>query len=178
MEQNISLYIGDNASGKTRILKEIMKQEKRNNNAVVTNLNPYRLNYIPDKNKKQLLLNSNNRLVDVLIADEKIESIYDSQVKSLLELIYAKGDILLIDELDASLKTQDIVYVATAISDCRHLWKRIYINGYSDYITRVFTDYDKETYIESTNYNLYYVNDNMHITKITEEDACGYFDKI
>lgn len=177
-EQNISLFIGKTASGKTRILKEKMKQARLANEAVVTNLTECRSVYVPDLTKKQVLLDSNNLLVDNIVAKQKISSLYDANVNDIPNLVFARGDVLVLDDLDSSLMDQDIVFVSMAIADCRKLWKRIFVTGYSDLLIRLFMDVDKEDYTESVNYNLFYVSDSMKIVRVSEGDSCEYFDTI
>lgn len=175
MEQNIALYIGDNASGKTRTLKKIIKEEKQAGNAVVTNLD--NIGYILDKNKFNLLKESKSTLFDRIMIDNEINRLSDSRIKYLFDLICAKGDVLVIDELDTSISTQNMIFVCIAIADCRKLWKRIYVSGYNSDLTRLFTDYDPEECVYTTTYNLYYLEDGK-ITKVSEDDECEYFDKI
>lgn len=177
-EQNISLFIGKTASGKTRILKEKIQEARKMNDAVVTNLPEYKLAYVSDLAKKRLLLDSNNRLVNDIVMKHEVNSLYDAYISSLLDLIYARGDVLVLDDLDSSLMDQDIVFVSMAIADCRKLWKRIFVTGYSDLLIRLFMDVDKEDYTESVNYNLFYVSDSMKIVRVSEGDSCEYFDTI
>lgn len=177
MNQNISLYIGNNAAGKTRVLKSIIKNAKEHNNAVVTNIEGYQKDYATDTQKQYLLLNSNNRITNNTIGKE-LDTAYKAQIARILSLICSRGDVLVLDELDANLTNQDIVDISNAISDVRHLWKEIYINGYSNYLLRLFTDIDRDTYEETYEPNVILVDENAIQHKLSEEDMYECFDTI
>jgi Cdc6-like AAA superfamily ATPase len=133
MEQNITLYIGDSASGKTRILKQLINKAVSEGHKPVTNMKRYYdANYVPDKNKKSAIIEANTDLTERIVENEIIETDYDSYLSDILRLLYSKGDILILDEIDAMLKTQDIIDLASVLSDNRGLWNKIYIN--SDYL--------------------------------------------
>jgi hypothetical protein len=177
MEQNISLYIGDNASGKTRLLKKIIKDAMNKNETVITNIGMYNgTDCLVDNNKLQLLIDSNNELVD-RIMENNLATYYDVHVSNLLKLLYAQGDILVLDELDASLKRQDVIDISAAISDVRSLWKEIHINGYNMELLRLFTDIDREDYTENYTENIYFVS-NEEVRKLAEDEVCDAFDTI
>lgn len=177
MKQNIHLYIGDNASGKTRVLKDIIKKSKDDNKAVVTNIIPYNIEYVIDKEKKEYLRYTNNALLDKLVFDDNIQTLYEASVVKLLKLLYSKGDILVIDDLDAELIMQDILYFSIALADIRSKWDEIHVVGHTYEILRMFTDTDYEDYTESTEYNIYYV-DKMNVKHISEEETYEYLDEI
>lgn len=177
-EQNITLVIGDNASGKTRYLKKMLIEAKKDNLRVVTNIPGYKMPYGIDKERLSLIKNTNNRLIDKIVINEDIETSSDAYISDLLRLLYSRGDVLIIDELDVDLTVQEIVDVAAAISDIRKSWSRIYVNGYSEDITRIFIDKDHVTYTERYIPNILYVDENMNIQNVLEAEECEYFDKI
>ena len=53
--QNIYLYIGDNATGKTRLLKKIIKESVATSEMVVTNISDFKMPNVPDAHKKLMM---------------------------------------------------------------------------------------------------------------------------
>ena len=176
--QNIYLYIGDNATGKTRLLKEIIQKSAATSEMVVTNISEFKMPNVPDAHKRQRVFDSNNVLVERILKNEEINDAYDAYVKSLLDLICAQGDILLLDELDASLQSQDIIDMTAAISACQDLWHSIYLTGYNEYLLNVFAHYDTITECKIDEYNVYYIDGTMNTHAISEDDVYEYLDKI
>ena len=128
-EQNIIYIIGDNASGKTRYLKNIIADAKKNNYKVVTNIPGDAANYAVNKERLTLLKSLNNRLVEKIVIEKNIETSRDAYIEKLFRLFYSIGDILVIDELDINLTIQNIIDITAALSEIRKTWKKIYING-------------------------------------------------
>lgn len=177
-KQNITLIIGDNATGKTRYLVEKIIGAQKNDLSVVTNIPKYKSYYAKDEKRFALMKELNNRLVNRIVNDGKIETTEDAYINALLQLFYSRGDILIIDEFDTELTKQNITDIAAALSEIRTTWRNIYITGYSEYITRVFTEIDEENYTESYTPRILYIGDKMKPHKVTEDTECEYFDKI
>lgn len=92
--QNISLFIGNNASGKTRYLKKIIKQAMEDKQEIVTNIEGCKLvAYAYDKQKKEKVKEVSNPLVDKILIQEDIDNLYYAYVANLLQFMYAKGNI-------------------------------------------------------------------------------------
>lgn len=177
-EQNITLIIGDNATGKTRYLVKKIIEAQNNKLSVVTNILQYKGDYAIDDDRLALMIGLNNRLVDRIVNKRAIKTSEDAHINALLQLFYSRGDILIIDEFDTELTKQNITDIAAALSEIRTTWRKIYITGYSEYITRVFTEIDEENYTESYMPRILYIDDKMKPHKVTEDNECEYFDKI
>lgn len=177
--QNITLYIGDNASGKTRLLKKIIKEAKLNHKEVVTNIKELGFDaYAIDKNKYDLVKQTPNELVDEILIKNNIDTMHTALIYKILGYTYAQGDILVLDEIDSTLSSQEITYISMVLSEIRHKWEHIYVNGYSERLLRMFTTIDYENYVEKHESNIYYVTDNMNTIKIEESEAIEYIDTI
>lgn len=177
-EQNITLIIGDNATGKTRYLVEKIIEAQNNKLSVVTNILQYKVDYAIDNDRLALMIGLNNRLVDRIVNKRAIKTSEDAHIDALLRLFYSRGDILIIDEFDTELTKQNITDIAAALSEIRTTWRNIYITGYSEYITRVFTEIDEENYTESYMPRILYIGDEIKPHEVTEDNECEYFDKI
>lgn len=177
--QNIALYIGDNDYDKTQIMMKIIDTAKLQNKQVVTNIDGYRLEeYVPDKIKFYRVKNVSNDLVNKIIIKERINTLHDMFVDKIIKYLYAKGDVLVLDELDVNLSSQEIIYVSMIISEIKDLWTSIHVSGCSEYLLRLFTTIDYDNYTETYELNVYYVSDNMNSIGIAEDDVIEYIDKI
>lgn len=174
--KNITLFIGDNAYGKTRKFKQIIEECRKNEKAVVTNIEGYKLNvYMPDEEKFQKIKSINNALVDKIIIDKNIKTPSDYEIKNLVEFLYASGKILVLDEIDAAITEQEVVHLAALISQIRKCWDHIYVNGYSYRLLRMFT-YEEDD-VSNTEYNVYLVEKNQ-IRKLERDEIIESFDEL
>lgn len=177
MEQNISLYISEYTSAKTELLKNIIKQAQSDNKVVITNMAEFNQEYDTDIMKKDII-KENQRCIFKTLSDDSLDSTYREYLSSIMRLLYAKGDVLVLDKIDMHLKNQDIVDLSAAISDTRHLWDAVIISGNSNYFTRLFTNIDRESYVSTYVSNIWYVDSNMELTNVTEDEECDCFDII
>lgn len=165
----IKLYIGDNASGKTRqSIRDAIGHEYEIGtriNGLITNI-PYILtNQVTDKHRKEIIEESLfNYMLETYI--EKIG--YNPEVeeaKDLLKLLYQTGDVLLLDEIDTKINEGYTGAFLKAIYDNRDLWKKVIINGHSHILLRVFGDGKK---------NILYIDNIGNIIQLKEKDAYEY----
>lgn len=181
MKQNITLFVGDNAVGKTRKLKKIIKDCLNNEIEVVNNVVGYSTveSIDIDNEKLELIRRSNNKLYNQLNNHElNLNTRQINHIKKLFEIICSKGKVLVLDELDATLRTRDIVYIARAISSVRSLWDEIFVTGHHLNITMLFVDFNSEMEEEAYTPNIHLIGDNIEDIPITEEQANEYLDAI
>lgn len=171
MKNNIYLIIGDNATGKTRFLKNIVKCN--NKKEVVTNMSRYKKNIDVDSDKIRSVEQLNNSLYRRIDGRKDLND-YEITIRNIFELISARGDILVLDELDAGLKNNDITAICAVISETRDNWEEIYITGYSSYLDRLFNNKTVHMYIP----NYFMLDDCLQLKSISEETANAYFDTI
>lgn len=173
---NITLYIGDNASGKTRVLKNLVTEYKEKGKAVVTNIPGMGLSsYRTDDNKLNTLRGVYNELVKNNL-DIKGDKYCERMMNKLLSYTYAHGDILILDEVDVNTSPQEAVDFGMVLSEMKHTWEHIYINGYDLGLLRAFVDI--ADYIETYNPNVYYVKTVTDIIKLKEDEILEHFDII
>ncbi len=181
MKQNITLFVGDNAVGKTRKLKKIIKDCLNNEIEVVNNVVGYSTveSIEIDNEKLELIRRSNNKLYNQLNNHElNLNTRQINHIKKLFDIICSKGKVLVLDELDATLRTRDIVYIARAISSVRSLWDKIFVTGHHLNITMLFVDFNSEMEEEAYTPNIHLIGDNIEDIPITEEQANEYLDAI
>lgn len=176
MKNNITLYIGKNASGKTRILYDIALKS----NNVVTNLKNTGLpeKHGIDNNKIERLKKVQPRFYELFTENDNYLDLYSSMLKQFIKLLISNGDTLVIDDVDSIVCNLDLLDICEAISTLRDFWKEIYISGYNIKLMRVFTYTDLEDYSQKEMVNLVYVYDNMKTLNLKEDNCCEYFDKI
>jgi hypothetical protein len=176
IEQNITLVIGDNASGKTRYLKNKIEEARKNNFRIVTNIPGYESEYPIDKEKLALIKETNNRLVERIVDKVDINTSIDAYIDNILRLLYSRGDRLFIEDIDIKLTPQNIIDISTAIADIRHTWNQIYITGRNLGLTRMFVDTETFNYTETYTPNIIHIDENMIEHQVTEDEECDYFD--
>ncbi|MCM1222806.1 MAG: hypothetical protein NC548_50950 [Lachnospiraceae bacterium] len=171
--QNITLYIGDNATGKTRRLESICKTHKY----CVNNLEKYKSQrgIELDNNKVQALLDDDEYSYNNLRHSEKRNSIDAKYINELLDMICSKGDVLIIDELDANLSLSDMMDITHAINTVRPYWKAIYVSGYNGDLRSIFND-TSEDGTQVYNPNIHTIDEHDNDIELTEEQACEYID--
>lgn len=175
--QNIHLYIGDNASGKTRTLRTVIQDAQTRDLAIVTNIAQYALSaYATNPVKLSRIKKVNNELTHRLFQSESY-TYQDNMIRNILGLFSAEGDILVIDELDKCLTDQDIIHVCMILSEIRDCWREIHISGYSEHLLRMFTFVDTENLTEHTEYNVYYT-DASGVAQLKESDIIEYINTI
>lgn len=174
---NINLIIGDNAIGKTRYLKRLAGRCQENNYKVVTNIDKYNKNVVIDDNKVKLAVSKGNELIERIILNGHVKNDYDSNLKHMLELVCAKGDILIIDELEAGIDNTNMMWIIMAISDIRELWKEIWVTGYDIALMRLFLDVDEDGH-EHIEHRVYTIVNGSEIKKLAEDEIDEYFDKL
>lgn len=180
MIDNIFLYVGDNAQGKTRTLVDIIEKAKKNDLLVVTNIERYKDIYLTDDTKLDYFKSHvcNIDICRYLILNTKMKNPHEKICRNLIELLYSEGDILVLDELDASLTRHELINICDCISRVAHLWKEIHVTGFSIELLRMFTHIDYDTDTESYNENVYLIRNNREMVKLAEEDTYEYFDTI
>ncbi len=181
MLDNVVVVIGDNASGKTRYLEKISKEFLNHNLCIVSNLD--KRMYQVNQNKKDTVLELGSEYLRNLMLDGGI-NYYDLQIYNLLRYIISNGDILILDEVDAMLKEQDLIDFCSVLSQLRDCWDQIIVSGYSPNLTRLFTYIDYEDYDDGfeiafgskiSKANLLVLK-NEEVLKITNgDDAYEYF---
>lgn len=168
----ITLYIGDNAIGKTRKSIEQALGGKLNKNKIYTNIVtniPYiQVDEVLDKNKVTEIDNCNfsdqiNLEFSTIGANK-----HNTKARKIIDLLKLKGETLLLDEIDSELKEDYVSGLMLALKENKHLWKNIIINGYSDTLMQIFD-------IDTT---IYKMNQDGTITQLTEDEAYEYFDSI
>lgn len=164
MKNNVSVVIGDNATGKTRYLKKLRKDFLNMDFSVVSNF--YNFQYSADPLKVNVVLEEGKEYMEEILT-KKI-TIVDTYLQNLLQLITNVGDVLIIDELDRKLSLQGILDFCIILSQLRDYWKEIIVSGYNSALLRIFT-YDSDGYKESeeTLVNLLYLT-NKEVQKITD----------
>lgn len=177
---NIYLYVGDNAQGKTRKLNEIIEDRKNKGLLVSTNLERLKDIYMPSEEKLAYFKSDiyNVDICNYLVLGTSIKSPYDKFCRDLVELLYSEGDILVLDELDVGLSIQDIIGISECISRIAHLWKEIHVSGYNIELLRMFTHIDYDTGIQEYNENVYLVRNGLPMVKLSEEETYEYFNTI
>lgn len=174
----ITLYVGDNANGKTRKLVDIIRLSRNNDVSVVTNIEKLRRDYLIDENKLQYFKdNIYNDICKYLIFNTPAKTMHEAGCRKLVELLYSKGDILVLDELDALLEPQEITDISECISYIAPLWKDIYISGYDIKLLRMFVNTDLDNAVETYSPNVYLLKD-AAAYKLDEDDINECFDEI
>lgn len=173
MKNNISLIIGDNATGKTRYLKNRIEYYIENEIPIVTNIQDYEKFVQLDKHKVESLENLQMNRYNNLIKHNNSRD-YDGYVKGLYDLVAAAGNILILDELDYALKSNDVTLLCKAISETRHNWDAILVSGYSVLLDRLFKSEETDEYLA----NYYMIDNHLCAYSITEEQAYEYFDSL
>ena len=173
----ITLYIGDNGSGKTRKLLEIAKTSMSNDLMVVTNLPALKRDYLIDENKLQYFKdNIYNDMCKHLVLETPAKTMHESSCRRLVELLYSKGDVLILDELDCMITRQEMIDICDCLSCISSLWKDIYVSGYDSDLTRMFVQIDEDNF-ETYNPNVYLMEDGV-ARRIAEEDIDDCFDEL
>ena len=141
---DITVYIGDNASGKTRksIEKALGHKFIRGNKErdLITNI-PYIItDKIPNKEKREIIRESD--FSDILrTVTRRTGFNHDiAEAERLLYLLELEGKVLLLDEIDSKLNEGYVANYLNTVYENRHLWDRVVVNGHSPYISRVFGD--------------------------------------
>lgn len=163
MRNNIYCIIGDNASGKTRFLTHLCEE----NTGVVTNLPIGGGGYFECLDKSNIL-----RATELKPISFGEELWYSSHLSNLYKMIVAKGNYLVLDELDSCLLADDLLRLCACISELRDCWKGIYVSGFSSYLDRLFSR--ESTHERLCNYCI--VDLGLNLVPITEEDADECFD--
>jgi hypothetical protein len=182
MKNNITLVIGDNASGKTRYLNSLKESYRKSGLKVVTNLDKYdNINAACDMQKYKLFREEGTEYFNSLF-DSPILFGDDKYVKSIIDLPVQVGDILIIDNIDHLVTRQQLIDLCSTLSQIRDYWQRIIVSGYNYEIERIFTkkDFDEDLgYYEQTLYNCVYLDKDGNITELTDEgEVDEYMDKI
>ena len=173
----ITLYIGDNGSGKTRQLVNIIETSMNNGLSVVTNIPTFRGNYVIDEVKLQYFKdNIYNDMCKHLVLETPAKTRDEVICRRLVELLYSKGDILVLDELDCMLTHQKMIEICDCLSCISSLWKDIYVSGYDSDLTRMFVQIDEDNF-ETYNPNVYLMEDGV-ARRIAEEDIDDCFDEL
>lgn len=173
----ITLYIGDNSSGKTRNLLEIAKTSMSNDLMVVTNLPALKRDYLIDENKLQYFKdNIYNDMCKHLVLETPAKTMHESSCRRLVELLYSKGDVLILDELDCMITRQEMIDICDCLSCISSFWKDIYVSGYDSDLTRMFVQIDEDNF-ETYNPNVYLVEDDK-VIKLKEDGIDECFDSI
>lgn len=173
----ITLYIGDNGSGKTRKLLDIAKTSMSNDLMVVTNLPALKRDYLIDENKLQYFKdNIYNDMCKHLVLETPAKTMHESSCRRLVELLYSKGDVLILDELDCMITRQEMIDICDCLSCISSLWKDIYVSGYDSDLTRMFVQIDEDNF-ETYNPNVYLMEDGI-ATRIPDDDIDDCFDRI
>ncbi len=171
----ITLYIGDNASDKTRKLKDLVRE---NSLSVVTNIPTLKKDYLVDNTKLQYFKDYiYNDMCRYLVFDTPAKSEHEVSCRRLVELLFSKGDILVLDQLDSALTRQEIIDISDCISCISPLWKDIFVSGYDSDLLRMFTYIDIETGIEIYKPNVYLL-ENDKMTKLEDDDINEYFNNL
>lgn len=173
----ITLYIGDNGSGKTRKLLDIAKTSMSNDLMVVTNLPALKRDYLIDENKLQYFKdNIYNDMCKHLVLETPAKTMHEASGRKLVELLYSKGDVLILDELDCMITRQEMIDICDCLSCISSLWKDIYVSGYDSDLTRMFVQIDEDNF-ETYNPNVYLMEDGV-ARRIAEEDIDDCFDEL
>jgi len=140
---NVVIIAGDNATGKTRYLKELMQFYKNQGLSVVSNLDDGA--YREDPLKREIVLEECSDYLENLLTKRQI-GWYNNHASELLQQITSVGDVLIIDELDNNLTPQHLIDFCDALSQLRVCWKKIIVSGYNLKLLRVFTyiEYDPD----------------------------------
>lgn len=169
----ITVYIGDNASGKTRKSIEHAIGGKLNidkeYSELITNIPYIKTKKVLDVKRNKLLKSSDY----VEILEHDIDMYGVNKVKTaanmLVNVLNLSGKVLLIDELDSIVDGRYTVLITNFIRENKHLWNKVILNGYSSYILNVFGD-------EPT--NIMYVTRDNKVRKVTEQEAYEILDNL
>ena len=169
ISNNVILVIGDNAAGKTRYLKQLIKNYQNQGLIVINNIN--NCVCVEDPVKRDVVLCECSDYLENLLINRQ-NGWYANHASDLLQMIVSTGDILIIDEIDSLLKTQHLIDFCDAISQLRLHWKKIIISGFSSYLMRVFTylDYDED-------YDLTAEIDKPHLILLDGNEQKEIFDR-
>lgn len=169
----ITIYIGDNAIGKTRKSIEYALGEKLNKDKVYTNIVtniPYiQVNETLDSNKIHEIDSCNFSDQLNLELSTVGANTHNTKAKKILEMLKLKGETLLLDEIDSELKEDYVSGLMLSLKEKKHLWKNIVINGYSDTLMQIF---------DSNSTNIIKLEADGSETRLTEDEAYEYFDSI
>lgn len=134
----IMVLFGNNGVGKTRYLKQEIKNNVLNNKIVVSNLK-VKNNLSVDMNK---VYEMNNGLVPYgeYCSDEWKKYCEDENLNKILSYILSKGDVLILDEIDSILPYQDVINICNILKDVSEYWEKIIITGHTDDMLTVRDD--------------------------------------
>ncbi len=167
MKNNVILVIGDNATGKTRYLRQFRREFIDKGLTVISNF--YNSHYEADRRKVDIVLEEEICYMEEILT--KSASIIDLDIQGLLQLMTNKGDVLIIDELDRKLSLQATLDFCIVLSQLRDCWKNIIVSGYNSALLRLFTyfayDLDGGVQKEETQVNLLYLTGNK-MQKVTD----------
>lgn len=173
----VRMFIGLNGNGKTLMLRNIQRNLK-NKYSIVSNLRNYKYEGF-DKTRLELLLTddnfdtifdyhevikTNDKLVILTSEDDGEKEVYSSYFTNILTLLCRKGDILILDEPEYGLYSDEI----KALCDILELLKETYVNIFiATHCSRLFYLSDKAFWIE-----------NYVAKEITEEELYEHIGKI
>lgn len=167
MKNNVVLVIGDNASGKTRYLKQLRKDYLNMDFSVVSNF--YNLQYEVDPVKVNTVLEEEICYMEETLT--KKSTIVDTYLQNLLQIMTNVGDVLIIDGLDRKLSLQAILDFCIVLSQLRDSWEKIIVSGYNSALLRLFTyfvyDLDGYTQRKEALVNMLYLAD-VGVQKVTD----------
>lgn len=134
----IMVLFGNNGVGKTRYLKQEIKNNVINNKKVISNLIP-KNNLIMDIDKISAM-NDGITPYGEYSSDEWLEYCSDENLYKILNYILSKGDILILDEIDSILPYQDVINICNILKDVSYYWDKIIITGHTDDILTIKDD--------------------------------------
>jgi len=160
----VHVLFGKNGTGKTRYLKKIISDYIKEDKIIVTNLNNILSYGKIDMNKVQAMEDGVEPFDDYRSRVWDI-SMCDIELKKYAEMLLYEGDILILDEMDSFLSSQQIIDLCNIISDIEHLWKEIYLAGHTRYLLLSSLDLDIK---------LFYKDGTLE--EIDRDDVCKYKD--
>lgn len=168
-----SIYIGDNASGKTRYAIEDALEGKLDKDRmyrnVITNLPYIKTENMYSKERQNLIDKSD--FMSILNSDIELHGIDvdKTKAKELINKLNSNGNVLLLDDLDSILSTRYMVLLLNFIKRNKHLWDKVIINGYSGYLLNVMSEEGA---------NIKYVQGLNNIRILTDDEAMDLINEL
>ena len=131
-KSSVHILYGKNASGKTRYLREKEKFLAEQGKIVISNLHGLQAIQLERDGKKFQYFDD--------LAYELEPSGMSPTAFILREMLVSRGDVLLLDGIDAYLTRMELTSFLAVVRQMETVWEEIWIAGHSAYLTRACTD--------------------------------------
>lgn len=178
ISDNVMVVIGDNAVGKTRYLRELVRHFRQQGLTIISNLDNGA--YQEDPIKRDIVLEECSDYLEDLLTKRQ-SGWYHNYTSELLQKITSVGDVLIIDELDSNLTHQHLIDFCDALSQLRNCWEQIIISGYNLKLLRIFTYLEYDEYgskIEKNKVNMIVLENGVKKNTSDRGEAYEYFNSL